>query len=523
MAAVLRRVASVSNHEVSNHEERSTQRDCLGFSCLRYSAWFNGFFSLRLMLVMICAWMPFSVTAQDAPPSPEPPVENRFGIVEGMWFPELACDLGVGWERLIFDWSAHQPESADDFFPFFNIPDDWLRNASACGREVVAVVKNTPQWATDGPPGAGLPRGIDLPVDDPDNVWASFMRRVAGYYASRGVHRFIIWNEPDIAPGTYGFEFDGTLEDYVRLVKVAYLAAKQGNPQAEIHLAGTTYWHDVNSGERLYTDRLLEAIAADPDAPEHGYYFDALSLHIYFRTDTVYDIVRVYADLLEKHGLGEKSVWITETNASPNLDPDWPVTRPQFQISLDQQAAFVVQSAALGLAAGAERIAVYKLYDQFLPEGGESFGLLFPADSMPRPGFYAWQNVIERFADVITADLTRHQNASIVRMHQTADRVTLAVWSRVGITQTLTVSATSDKAYVFDQLGNAQIIRPQNGVYTLTLPGAICEIDGEGCVVGGAVSIFVQPAGDVQLAILLDGESVPLAFGEGSQDSVLTR
>lgn len=475
----------------------------------------------RLLVILLALCGVFGVNAQDDATTPPP--DNRFGIVEGMWFPELTCDLGAGWERLIFDWSAHQPESTEDFFPFFNIPDEWLRNASACGREVVAVVKNTPQWATDGPPGAGLPRGLYLPVDDPGNVWASFMRRVAEYYASRGVHRFIIWNEPDIAPGTYGFEFDGTLNDYLQLVRVAYLAAKQGNPQAQIHLAGTTYWHDVNSGERLYTDRLLEAIAADPDAPQHGYYFDALSLHIYFRTDTVYDIVRVYADLLEKHGLGDKAVWITETNASPNLDPDWPVMRPQFQITLDQQSAFIVQSAALGLAAGAERIAVYKLYDQQLPQGGESFGLLFPADASPRPAFQAWQTVITHLDGVSHAQLGRHTNVNVVRMEQAADRMTLAAWARAGVTQTMRVSATGDKAYLIDQYGNAQVIRPVDGTYTLTLPGAICEDGDEGCVVGGPVSLLVQPAGDVTVSVVADGESVPLSFEEGSQESVLAQ
>ena len=170
------------------------------------------------------------------------------------------------------------------------------------------------------------------------------------------------------------------------MVKVAYLAAKQGNSAATIHLAGTTYWHDVNSGRRLYTDRLLEQIKNDPDGAQHNYYFDALSLHIYFRTDTVYEIVNIYRDLLDKHGFDDKAIWINETNASPNEDPNWPVVRPQYQVNLEQQAAFLVQAAALGLAAGAERIAVYKLYDQQLPEGGESFGLLYPADASPSPG-----------------------------------------------------------------------------------------------------------------------------------------
>lgn len=434
---------------------------------------------------------------------------NIFGLVEGVWYPDLTCDLNPGWERLIFDWAAHQPNGPDEWVGFLNIDDRWLQSASDCNREVVAVVKNTPAWATDGSAGAGVPRGLHLPVDDPGNVWANFMRQMGAYYASRGVQRFIIWNEPDIQPGTYGFEFEGTLEDYFMMVKVAYLAVKQGNPAASIHLAGTTFWHDANSGERLYTDRLLERITQDAEAADHDYYFDALSLHIYFRTDTVYDIVLTYRDLLEQHGLGDKAIWINETNASPNLDPNWRVIRPQFQITLEQQASFLVQAAALGLAAGAERIAAYKLYDQQLPEGGESFGLLFPADAAPRPAFYSWQMVIDYFNGMQAAALARSERVSVVRLEQSNTMQTLVAWARSGETMTITVTATSDKAYLLDQYGGRSVVRPMDGVYRLLLPGANCE-EEEGCVVGGVVSILIQPSGEA--TVTESDRSTPLAF-----------
>ena len=240
--------------------------------------------------------------------------DNIFGVVEGFWFPDVTCDLNAGWERIIFDWAQHQPEKADDWHTL-NVDDRWLKAANQCNREIVALLKNTPAWATDGTPGAGVPRGLDLPVDDPDNVWASFVHRAAAYYASRGVNHFIIWNEPDIAPDTYGFEFEGTVEDYARLLKVGYLAAKQGNPASVIHLAGTTYWHDVNAGQRLYMDRLLEVIVNDPDAPANDFFFDIFSLHIYFRTDTVYDITTQARELLDSYDLQDKRIWINETNA----------------------------------------------------------------------------------------------------------------------------------------------------------------------------------------------------------------
>lgn len=452
------------------------------------------------LIVFALAWSALSVNASTG--------RNRFGIVEGFWFPEMTCDLGVGWERIIFDWSQHQPEGPDDWYTL-NVDDRWLKAADACDREVVALLKNTPTWATDGIPGAGVPRGLDLPVHDPENVWANFVRRAADYYASRGVNRFIIWNEPDILAGTFGYEFEGSLEDYARLLQVAYLAAKEANPAAQIHLAGTTYWHDVNAGRTPYMQRLVEYLQTIPNAGEHGYFFDVLSLHIYFRTDSVYDIVTEMRTMLDDHGMGDKSIWINEMNAAPTDDPGWPVERPQFPLNLAHQAAYVVQAAALGMAAGADHIAVYKLYDQALPEGGESFGLLNPRTREPRPAFHAWRGVTQRMASVETVRLSRTDGVTVVHLTHNNDQQTLVLWARTEMPVRLQVDALADKAYVMDHLANQTILRPVEGRYTLDLSGALCD-ETEGCYIGGPPLLLTLPAGE--MAVHQDG--VPLVFSE---------
>src|SRR5690606_32174947 len=180
------------------------------------------FVPLRLTLVLLVLLSATSVAAQDA-------TDNSFGVVEAFWLPDDACEIGAGWERIIFSWAQHQPTGPEDWHTL-NVDDRWLEAARECERDVIAVLKDTPQWATDGIAGAGLPRGLYLPVDDPDNLWANFVRRAAAYYDERGVSRFIIWNEPDITPDTYGYEFEGALEDYAQLLRVAALAAREGNP-----------------------------------------------------------------------------------------------------------------------------------------------------------------------------------------------------------------------------------------------------------------------------------------------------
>ncbi|MGQ0600970.1 MAG: hypothetical protein ACT4QE_04640, partial [Anaerolineales bacterium] len=216
----------------------------------------------------------------------KPPVDVRFGAIEAWMAPEEAAELRVGWDRLLIDWHLYQPTSAEDWTP---PPDDEQRvnEAVAAGREMVMLLRGTPPWATDGPPYASPPRGLLLDPNNPGNLWANFIRKLATHYAGR-VNRFIIWNEPDIAPDEYGAQFYGTIHEYYRMVKVAYLAAKQANPEAKIHLAGLTYWHDVVFGRRPFLQRYLEIVRNDPTAKDNNFYFDVATIHIYFRTETVF-------------------------------------------------------------------------------------------------------------------------------------------------------------------------------------------------------------------------------------------
>jgi len=447
------------------------------------------------------------LTAQELAGSRTNPV---IGVVEGMWFPNITCDLGVGWERIIFNWEQHQPKGPDDWVTL-NVDDRWLKAADACNREVVALLKHTPAWATDGTPGVGVPRGLDLPLDDPENYWANFVRRAVTYYASRGVHHFIIWNEPDINSDTYGYEFEGDMNDYVQMLRVAYLVAGEVNPAAVIHLAGTTYWHDVNAGRRPYVTRLVEQLVQDPEAAAHDYYFDVLSLHIYFRTDTVYDITAEMRQTLDDNGLINKQIWLNETNAAPTDDPHWPVERPVFQIGLQEQSAFLVQSAALSLAAGADRVAAYKLYDQQLPPGAESFGLLNPADATPRPAFAAWQTVAEQFRHVKSSELAQTDRVNVVRLVHHNGQQTLVAWARSDQSAQIEIEASHNKANRLAVDGSITVLRPENGHYTLNLSPALCEA-GEGCFLGGAVVMLVQPQSDLIIRQIIPNETVTLTF-----------
>jgi hypothetical protein len=163
------------------------------------------------------------------------------------------------------------------------------------------------------------------------------------------------------------------------------------------------------------------------------------------------------------------------------------------------------------LAAGAERIAVYKLWDQSLPAGAESFGLLNPQTQEPRPGFYAWQTVIRYFNGAAAASLAQTEQANAVRLTMINDQYVYVLWARTGAPVQFEIGATSDKAYLISQTGEASLVDAQGGVYLIEAPGANCE-QAEGCVVGGDVWLLVQPAGQSTVTQIVDGTRTALSF-----------
>jgi hypothetical protein len=439
------------------------------------------------LLIVLLTMLGSAILPPSSSQAQTPYRDPRFGAVEAFWDTQAAVEANVAWERILFYWSHLQPYGPDDWNSM-HVADEWLQWAQSQGRELVGLLKNTPLWAADAdsPTEASPPRGLDLPIEDPGNLWATFVRRAVTFYGSRGVHRWIIWNEPDIAPGVYGHEWAGTVEQYYRLLKVAYLVIKEVDPTAQVHLAGLTYWHDQG-----WLHKFMRVATADPEAPGHGYFFDTVSLHIYFQTDTVDFIVYETRAALAAYGIS-KPIWINETNASPDSDPLWPIVRPRFQVDLREQASFILESYALGLSAGAQRIAVYKLMDAGLPPGGEPFGLLRP-DHSRRPAYTAYRLVTQHYAGTGSARATRDPLWAQVTLDR-GGLTTRVLWARTTAQVSLEVPALAAQALLIDQEGNEQTLDGQGGSYRITLPGARCADVVLGCIIGGPTYLLVEEA-----------------------------
>lgn len=440
----------------------------------------------RAVLVVALLLVVSSVTfAQDNPVS-------TFGVVEGYYRPEEVAALGAQWERIIFAWDCFQPRSERDFDTLC-VPEEWLENAAAANREVVGLIKGTPAWASESGLVGAVPDGITLPYDDPDNSFGRFVTRLAEYYGSRGVHNWIILNEPDIRHGEGIVEFEGEVADYANVLKTAYQALKAADEDAHVQIAGMTWWYDRNARREPYLRRLLRTLYNDPQAEANGYYFDGITLHIYFTTWTVWPILMANAEILREYGLQEKDVWLAEYNASPRRDPEARI-ETMFDVSLEQQADFIVQTSAIALAAGVDRMAVYRLYDNdFVPGAQEPWGLV-RVDGSLRPAFYAYQQVIERFSGARSVQRYTLDDAELITL-SFADRTLYVMWSSgfSGGDFLINMGNAEGTFTVTDAPGEAETLsfERQGGVSLAVINAPAAEqIDLPWVVVAGAVRLF---------------------------------
>jgi hypothetical protein len=407
--------------------------------------------------------------------------DYRFGVVEAYAAPAAATALGAGWTRVTFEWNRIQPNSPDEW-NVVPISDGTLANELAQGRQVVGLLVTTPGWATDIEIGPGVPAGLYLPVDDPNNRWATFVRTIVARYAGR-IDHWVIWNEPEIPPSSPDMTWGGSTDDFIQLLRVAYLVARDANPNAIIHMSAVTHWHNEH-----WFSQFLEKLAADPNAAANNYYFDAATLHIYFQPETVYDLTAHYYRLMHNRGI-YKPIWIVETNAAPSQDPAWPVPNAQFNISLEEQSFFLVQAFSLGIAAGAERIGVYKMADTETDRAAdpEPFGLT-RADGSLRPAFTTYKVATNYLSGFRGGSWDRRDEISVVTIDR-GSRTTTVVWARTPEPQTAMVAARTTRALLVDAWGTAYYVYPERGYYYVDLPGANCA---QGCLIGGAPYMLIE-------------------------------
>jgi hypothetical protein len=370
-----------------------------------------------LALVIVLAMLAPGAAAQ-------PGERSYFGVVGAAAGHDAAHDLAVGWQQIAFDWAAFQPEGPAAF-ETDGVDLALLRDAADAGREVVGLIIHTPAWASpSGQPNA-VPTGLDLPVDDPANIWAAFVARLARAYAPRGVHRWVIYDEPDVRLGEGTVQFAGGVEEYARLLRAASQAAKAADPRALIHVAAMRWWSDAAAGREPYLARLIRALESSRGTADSATDFDMVMVRVTDETQAIWDVLAANRAILDAAGLANKPIWLV-AGASPTLDSQDPLPDPLFGLTLAQQSDFIVQAAAIGLVAGAQRFAVYRLNDAL---GDPLSWGLERAGGSRRPAFDTYRALIALFAPTISATRYANESADLVVLDQ-EERDVYVMWAR---------------------------------------------------------------------------------------------
>jgi hypothetical protein len=340
-------------------------------------------------------------------------------------FPTLVEALeesGAGWARVRINWSWIQPDPPPAGYVWGPYHDEKLRLVAETGVQLIASVEHAPDWAADSP---------CAPIySDRLGDFAQFLTDLVNRYEEPpwSIKHWELVNEPD---GTWPNLWQGGLgcwgydgDQYAQMLAVAYPAIKGADPGATVLMGGVAHdWFTEYGGPfyRYFPDDVMEAGG--------GSYVDVLSFHYFpdFRAEwerwdpdsyerqmgwlpapTCGDLFDGQGTAYEARGVDliaktthfrnrmsacfevSKPVWVTELAEHGYAnDPD----------SLAQQARYVIQGYARGLAAGAENITWYALVT--INDSYEQ-GLLFD-DFTPKPAFYAYKT--------LTAELTAYTYA----------------------------------------------------------------------------------------------------------------
>ncbi|HLU09194.1 MAG TPA: hypothetical protein VK003_05975, partial [Oceanobacillus sp.] len=298
-----------------------------------------------------------------------PPDETRY---------RNALLLGAGWNRWPMYWNNIEREGGYDWSQYDRLVQADLEH----GLRINAILLGIAPQHREG---ASI-RGLHAPVfsdgtdepgagksPNPANPWASFVHAAVqrykpggtlsaqqGWQPGWGITVWEAWNEPDLT-----MFWTGGVGEYARLLKVTYLAAHQADTGAQVMFGGLAY---VNPDADDWLARTLAIIAQDPMREAHNWFMDIVAVHNYTNARRSGWVVTRARQRLNEYGLN-RPIWLNESGI-PIWDdypgPTWAGNMPDERAlrgTMQEQAAFMIQSTVLAWAAGADVVFYHQLYD----------------------------------------------------------------------------------------------------------------------------------------------------------------
>ncbi len=480
--------------------------------------------------------------------------------------------LGAGWNRWPLYWHAvEQGSGAFNWDAYDRVVTDDLSN----GLQINAILLGMPDFHRDGERPAGLyapifSDGTDIPGAgksiNPQNYWARFVFSAVqrykpggtlsisrGWPSNVGVRVWEVWNEPD-------FEqfWGGSIADYARLLKVAYLAAHSADAEAQVMFGGLLYATNTN-----WLEQVLRIYSQDPLALAHNWFMDMVAIHSYSYPARTFWLVNWTEQTLKAFGLS-RPVWVNESGVSVWDDypgPVWASSPEQhtLQATTEQAAWYVIQNTVLGWAAGADVVFIHQLYDDcgnqpagtdFPPHQGElctggalcfgdAFGLFrnppdaacfsqHPFAGTPRPTATAYRLLARVFGNVPFGNPQTDIIDGVAQLvtfdrPQTNERIYI-LWNRTFSPVSVAVRAGGSRASLYTLDDEVTITPDSEGFYKLDLapakPDSIPNLEaGDVSGIGGAPVLLIERFNGPLTP--LDEEATPPAQA-ATPDMVLT-
>jgi hypothetical protein len=365
--------------------------------------------------------------------------------------------------------------------------------------------------------GPGAPSGLYQPVfsdgsdrpgpgkaANPNNPWSRFVDQAVQRYrpdGTRGLHvrYWEIWNEPDLCQF-----WSGTAGQYARLLKVAFLAIKNRDPQATVIWGGIAHYEQPNF---LYD--LVNTLHSDPMAAEFGGFFDAAGTHHYAIQENGYSWTTRIRAALNVVGWSAKPIWVTESGVPVCNDYPGPSCPSPWRAAPDEQASYIWQNVAYTRLAGGGPIFHFALHDDcgnvVAPNSPDGFGLVkneatsycSPGQAESRLAYTAYRLAVQYFGgtQILWSDT---QQTGTGRAQRVAfyDPVTherrLLIFDLDAGAITGRVPVTGVGARRLDLDGSQLTLAPSNGEYQIALSGATNRNwpDGQG---GYNIGIYGRP------------------------------
>ncbi len=462
---------------------------------------------------------------------------------------DRAAQSGASWHRWSFYWDLI--EQGGDFS--WQVPDSIVARDVTHGFRTLGVLQGNPPGVIDprsGPPGITVPifrRADGKLTDDPElaesinktNAWARFVRAAVERYrpggalaASRGwgegagVSAWEIGNEPNVR-----HFWHGSVEEYVRFLEVAYLTIKWVDPAAIVLHGGIGDDGNAHNWYQEFAETLHAKSVDSPLVSRYNYYFDRAAWHWYTSRDNLVVFPRRAEIILQGQQIAPKPIWVTEVGMpiwSEYPGPCWD-SASRGRSTLAEQASFVWQALAEGLAEGVEVMIWFQLYDD-CGNGRESYDALGlirnheanqcwltplaqgcwryePASAgVPRPSYDAFRIAASVLVGARVAEDATPASGSYRRVtfiDPNGRRITIA-WSLSLSSLNVDLPAAAGQAtmYSVEPTGvvRSRTVLPSDGVFRVRLPGLTNRNGPGGTPLMGGRPVMLEEVAGAKLA-----------------------